>query len=610
MLFTPDGSNVLLSSQDQDVIEVFDAIHYSFLGYYSTVVEPSDTWSKLFAVDSSGRAIVGTTGGLIVAEMSQPIIQQSASVANLTGASCPGMNSRNVPLDDSASVGLFYSPASSIYFGGQPGSVLPNSNEVAIPPSSVSGLVDVECIGTDGNTNLSAFGFSYGVSPLSMSANLLPPTGNPVVYLFGGGFSPKALEVPSVAIGGQPAANVTNLIEFEFNSLQQLAAQIPNGAPGASVDVTVSSSSGTGTLANAATYIPSATILPASGILQLLFDTHRNLLYALKASEVDVLNPSTLTWQSPIALPAYLGTTNYDTMALSPDGTHLVAASAGGYAAILDPASPSSASVVSLTSNPGNQSGNLSITKYNKAILAGSPCLEIDLSTLAVRSLGYLVADLIRASADGSALYGVDLNISSGEVHSLDPITYAQKTQVFGFLFWSDLAVSRDGKQFVGISGGPGIAGDLLGFFDSGLHLLNSNPYPMASPPDDSLVIGSTFSPRGKVVIVALGDSIEFWDAAQGTLRARLMTPEELHTLVYPQNPTASQIAFDSTGQTLFAVSATGLTVMGLPQPVDDMNAASWRFDIPARGDTGGFAARAAAMRNRQNNTAQRIVRH
>lgn len=61
-------------------------------------------------------------------------------------------------------------------------------------------------------------------------------------------------------------------------------------------------------------------------------------------------------------------------------------------------------------------------------------------------------------------------------------------------------------------------------------------------------VLGSTFSPGGKVLVVPLGDSIELWDTATGTLRARLMTPEELHVLVYSEAPVAPQIALDATG--------------------------------------------------------------
>src|SRR5439155_14277945 len=84
----------------------------------------------------------------------------------------------------------------------------------------------------------------------------------------------------------QPALEVISLGNAGLGTLQADGIQVPNGAPGESADIVVSSSIGSGTLASAATYYPSFSILPASGLLQLLYDNHRNLLYALKATEV------------------------------------------------------------------------------------------------------------------------------------------------------------------------------------------------------------------------------------------------------------------------------------------------------------------------------------
>jgi hypothetical protein len=155
-------------------------------------------------------------------------------------------------------------------------------------------------------------------------------------------------------------------------------------------------------------------------------------------------------------------------------------------------------------------------------------------------------------------------------------VSYAVHDESFGLLFWADLAVSPDGSQFSPVDIGPGGAGDLVGFFDSGLHLLNMNVYPAFSPPDDSGAIGSMYSPQGKVLVVPLGDSIEFWDAEAGTLRARLMTPEELNVIVYPEGAVPPIMALDPAGQTIYAISASGLTVFKLPQPIDQMPSALW----------------------------------
>jgi hypothetical protein len=460
--------------------------------------------------------------------------------------------------------------------------------------------VDVECIGPDGNTFVRAFGFSYGVDAIGVSANLLPPTGNPSVFVFGFGFSDSPFGTPSVTVGGQPSLKVTSLADLGFGSLQGAAVQLPNGAPGQSPSITVSSTLGTGTLANATTYIPSATIIPSAGLLQVLYDSHRSLLYALKATEVDVFNPATLQFQSTFPLPGSGGTDNYNVMALSPDGTRLIAASPNGYVAVLDPDNPSAVSVVPLPGTPGFQSGSVAVTKFNKALISGFPNIEVDLTTLGVKSVPAQFGDLLRASADGNFLYGVGLNISNGEVFAIDPATYSAQSAGFGFLFWTDLAVSSDGSQFATIDGAPDAAGDIVGFFDPGLHLLNVNEYPLVSPPDDVQVLGSIFGPQGKVLLVALGDSIEFWDAAKGTLRARLMTPEELHFFTFPEGPVAPQLALDSIGQTIFAISKTGLTVMTLPQPVDNLAAQPWALGPNPAGTQAdiaqGLRGRAAAM--------------
>jgi hypothetical protein len=85
----------------------------------------------------------------------------------------------------------------------------------------------------------------------------------------------------------------------------------------------------------------------------------------------------------------------------------------------------------------------------------------------------------------------------------------------------------------------------------------------------------ATFS-GGKVLVVPLGDSLEFWGTAAGALRARLMTPEPLQRLIYPEGPVAPALALDAVGQTIFAISTSGLTVLKLPQPLDQLPTMQW----------------------------------
>ena len=606
VVFTPDGNQMLLQYDLPLVIEVLDANNYAALGFYpgGWRFDLEDNLERLLAVDSSGRAFAAISGGVRVFDMAGPIFPNPANgtLGSNNDGSCLLPTMTEAPLNTAVQASISLSSSYegwSYYFGGQPAPILSNGSQIQIPASSTPGGVDIECIGPSGNSVIFAEGFSYGVDLLGVSATLLPPTGNASVYVFGYGLS----DTPSISVGGQSATTVG--VSSQENPLQIAQVQVPNGAPGTSPTVAVSSSNGGGTLSQLMTYIPSATIVPASGLLQVLYDPHRNLLYALKAAEVDVFNPATLQWQAPLQIPSAASSGAYDAMALSPDGSWLAIASTNGYVTVVNPDNPSQASSVATNSTPGFQSGGIAITKYNKAIVTGSPIVEVDLSTLKVTPINQLMGDLIRASADGTHLYGVDLNISSGQTYSIDPSTYAVKQPLaFADHFYSDLAVSADGSQFAPITGAPWGYGDIVGFYNQNMNAMNFTVYPIVSPPDDTSVLGAIFSPTAKTIVTAIGDSIEFWDVSTGLLRGRLMTPEELHPFAYPEGSEAPQIALDSAAKTIFAISASGLTVMSLPEPVDNLPAAPWmRSYKPASrgyGDSLNVAARVAAMSKKQ----------
>jgi hypothetical protein len=599
-MFTPDESKVLLQYSFPLALEVLDTKNYAQLGYYSGASNVEDNDERLLAIDSNGLAFAAMSGGIRVIDMTGPIVANPTN-GLLVGTWCPLPSTLSAPLNMNAQLGLNSPPpftGNSYYVGGQPASVLSGGTEISIPASSTAGPVDIECVGPDGNTFVYARTFAYGVDTIGVSANFAPPIGDPSLDVYGFGFS----SAPTVSIGGQTVPTLA--VSDPINVLQYAQVHVPNGTANNTVGVTVTSANGTGSLTQAVTYIPDAHIVPASGLLQVLFDPHRNLLYVLKATEVDVLNPSSLQWQSPIPLPTAGGAVSYNLMALSPDGAHLVVESASGKLAIVNPDNPSQASTAIITSDTDGVSQPMVITKNNQVLVVapvGAKNNVVDLSTLTVTSFTGYLGQLVRASADGSTLYGVDLNVSSGPVYSIDPATFAvQASRPFGYIFWTDLAVSSDGSQFAAIDGSPGSAGDIVGFYNSAMNLLNFNVYPLVSQPDDVQVLGSVFSPGGKVLVVPLGDSIEFWDAASGTLRARLATPEELNILVYPEGPVPPQMALDATGQMIFAISASGLTVLRLPETIDNLPGNPWstalRASVHARGHSIGLSSRMSVM--------------
>lgn len=606
--FSPDGSKLYLQYDMPLAIEEVDAKSYNALGYLSGDAIPGDNLERLLGIDSAGQAYAGIDGGVRLVDLTQTPVPNSDS-APLPVPGCPQLDAV-LPLGQSQQQSLMNVPSDiSIYVGGQPAPLLNGGTTITIPASSVAGPADVECIDSSGDTEVVPDGVSYGVDPLGFSANLLPPDSNPYAYLFGFGFYSSSdlsntTEPPfdgSLTLGGEPALKPIMLGSVGYQTLEGVAFKVPNGSPGESADVSVTSTSGTGNLASVAAYYASPTIIPASGLIQLLYDPHRSVLYALKANEVDVLSATTLGWQSPLVFPTgFTAGNNSSSMALSPDGSKLVVANlifdsvgtaTGAQLLVLDPDNVSPPSEFTVSS--AQPSGSIAITNSNTVILAGYPPLAFNLSTSTVTSLSppspFFGMSAVRASADGSRVYAALYNTNTGSVYSIDPATNTVQTEGFGFMYWSDLAVSPDGSRFAAVSEEPGVAGDTVGFFNPALQYLNANVYPGLSPPDDVGVVGAAYSPGGKVLVVPLGDSIEFWNAAQGTLMGRMMTPEELRVITYPEGPGVPMMALDSSGQNIFAISTSGITVMTLPEPMDQMSGQHWAVFKPAVTTGSGF---------------------
>lgn len=311
--FSADGQTLYLQYDFPLEIEEINASSYSALGSITgdIVTLGDNNLERLLTTDAEGRAYTGIASELRVVNLTQSPVPNSTNGFR-PSPNCPTLGVA-LPLNTSDQLPLLETfTGSSVYVGGQPATLLNGGTVIYIPASATTGPADEECVGTDGDTEMVQAAVSYGSQPLALSANLLPPAGGPTVYLFGYGFSSTAGEVPSVTIGSSPV-KVTSF-NYQATPFEEEAVQIPNGTPGQSVNVVVSSSVGSGTLAGAASYYAAPTIVPTSGVLELLYDSHRRLLYVLKATEVDVLNPTTLQWQAPMILPQPSTPVSYSTM--------------------------------------------------------------------------------------------------------------------------------------------------------------------------------------------------------------------------------------------------------------------------------------------------------
>ena len=76
--------------------------------------------------------------------------------------------------------------------------------------------------------------------------------------------------------------------------------------------------------------------------------------------------------------------------------------------------------------------------------------------------------------------------------------------------------------------------------------------------------------------MIATGDSIEFWDASNLVLRARMLTPEPLLTMDDTDSLVRPMIALDSTGSNIYALSKSGITVFNLGVTIDSLPRHDW----------------------------------
>lgn len=621
--FSADGSRLYVEYDLPLTFEEVDTANYTLVGYRSGDVMPGgDDLQGLLAIAPQGRAFVGIDGGLRVVNLAATPVPNPASGYRGMPPGCLPLSAA-LPLNESQTQPAYNNDYAGerVYVGQQPAPLQGSGEQysVTIPASAVAGPADVECVDQYGDSEVVADGVSYGDSPIGFSADWLPSGGGTSAYLYGFGFYASSLlgneTAPlfsgSVAIAGEPVINPLVAGSAWFpTTLEALAFRTPAEFPSGPQGVTVSGALGSGSLPAAARFYASPTVVPDSGILQLLYDPHRNVIYALKSSEIDVLDPVTLQWQSPIKFPVIppgaLG------MALSPDGSKLVVAG-GGLALptevlIFDPGGATAPTVVPDVGS--NMSGSVAITGGNIAVLGGPVTLALNLSTMAVSKLvgisGPAGPDLVEASADGSHVYGLVPNVTSGTTYSIDPSTLTLTEHAsFGQLFFSDLAVSPDGSQYAGVYSSPGADGDADGFFDSSLHYLNANVYPQLAPPDAPAILGSIYSPGGRVLVVPLEDSLEVWDATTGDLRAHFLLPE---TLQWATGAASPSLAVDPTGNTVYAASAVGVVVISLPDPLDQIPAESWPSSyLPeaSASSYGPIATRMAAMRRATKHRAK-----
>jgi len=363
-----------------------------------------------------------------------------------------------------------------IFFGAQPGQVSGQAGSPTIsdtaPPSSVPGPVNLMAIEPNGVAAFMPQGFTYGAVPLQYGLLAGDPRGGVVADLLGFGYS---VDIPSasvqVSLGSSQAAvqSKDSLAGTGYPfPVQHLVIAIPSGTPGAQ-DIKVTSSTGTAVSPKAFHYLQSVTDYPSADTFSyLLYDPHRNQLYLSAGDHIDVFSIATNNFVAPLAIPSKSGTKFILGLALTPDGSELLAANSSDQSvAIINPDNPSSGAVA-VSVPPAPLSGNpapfqIATTSTNQAFVTlsqgnflsgGSTSLySIDLSSLQVTTATLpstanlnLNDNYIAASSDGNTVVEATSNVSDGPILSWDATTNTWYYHIVEGQFWDDVAISGDGN--------------------------------------------------------------------------------------------------------------------------------------------------------------------
>lgn len=605
MQYSPDGSTVYVQATDQRLspIIVIDAMQLAEVGtipkYFGLSINPA----YLLAAGNTKNAYIAAVGGVGSVDCSHPTSSLSIyQVLPLTS------EPDSAPLNASATVNFEATNlpvGTAVTIGGASGTLQANSGvpaAVTVPGSSIPGPADVVFSMPDRTAYVFPQDFSYGITASALSSTLAPDGVAVPLTLYGFGLVPQN-RAPTVSFGGMQASAI-NIAGYGVteNSLEAIQVTTPVASAG-TVDVVVNNENGTAAMKSALTYLHTTVIPSAPGLSSLLFDTHRNLLYATRTNgtQIFVLDPGTLQWKAPLPVPGALPSATYNYIALTPDGAKLVAVdSTNAVVTVFNPDNPSAGQSLSLrNANVANgppvidlpflMANYVAATSTGKVFVnvVGWYPAEIDLNTMTFEFRPEAGPDpagcaIFRTSIDGSHFVDGCGGGSEAGVSVWDPSTDTFLRAGFQQSAGSnDFAITNDGKTIAAISIDQLAPDDVTFFLDSELHLVNSPAYPDLAPPDSRAAFGVHFSPHGTVFVLPRLDSIDFVDVGTGKLRARYATPEPIVT---PQNVADERdvLAIDPAGQTIFAISASGLTVIKFPDSIDSLAQPAWPYSRTA----------------------------
>lgn len=607
MVYSPDGKKLYVVSMPGNVplISTIDTSTFQLIGqapaYFSVLAftdrEPPFFVEKPMATDSSGLLFGAGDHGVAVDDSTYfQNISDSAIATLTTGIVNPAQGPQNSPTSVTIPTSMAKG-SPSVWFGFQPGgnAVVNSSGQIqtAAPPAPYAGPVNVKSLAPDGTEGNVPNGFSYGVILDSTPVVAVPPSGGVLFDIYGYGLGSDSSPTPTLQLGSSSASIQKSILfpaEYVYGypfPLDHVRATAPAGSPGRG-DINVKSLAGTGTVPGGIHFLQSVNDYPSSDSFTfVLYDARRSQLYLSAGDHIDVFSLSSRTYVAPIIPPTLSKKLQMQGLALTPDGSKLLAANySDNSVAVIDLGNPSSVQVTQVVPTGSSifPQGPLQLvaTNSNHVLVAsfdnshtftggGGGIYDIDLGTLAAKPVhgpfaAHIDADFLTANQDGSKVF---LGIPNEGVFVLDVATNTWTTGPPQQAF--EVAASGDGNVFV--SDGLARAFETsLNLFDPAARLISVTGLPEYLDATPALS-GIKLNDSGSLAYVGVTPSVvteppaidprsfvDIYDVQHHELRERIFLSEQF----LPQEAAQNGLAIDGTGQNLFLLTKAGLTIVSL----------------------------------------------
>jgi IPT/TIG domain-containing protein len=615
IVFSRDGQTLYVSEAlgNGRVISALSTSNLQKLGQVSDLAVQGIP-TAIEEIDDSQLAWGRGNRGLGVIDVSSPgvLALPAPTLANPPAAvPAEGPNAGGTAVSIS---GANVSSSAQIRFGTQnpvAATVLSGSQmQVNSPSNTASGPVNLTAYFSNGWVAAAPNGFSYGPTVEAILPNVGSSAGNDTIYLLGHGFGGGAGSI-TVKIGGQsatvqkvealPALSTALSLDTSYPfPIERVTVTSPSGTAG-KVDISLATPSGNITLAKSFQYLASRQTYTNPSLYKfILYDQGRQQLYLSATDHVDVFDINAQVFRSPLAPPPNGPPPNAGLrgMALTPDNTQLIVADfgaqnvylinpdgganngshvfVGGVAGYLNSgpsrvAATSTQSVFVGLSGEGGTSNACNNCLGQMNLAAFPPTFEPAPQPQVTSITG---APLLQADHSGDAVYLAFGSAPGGPVAAWSASAPNSFTVSTAKDFSTDLTAASDGTMFAIRSGGTTqIRGaDLTLAAMPTFAELESIPNRVAVP-------GAALHPSGALLYEPFLDGapppappatgihggIDIRDAHSGRLRLRVYLPEPFAMLSTDTDGLHGIfLTVDETGQRLFALTTSGLTVLQL----------------------------------------------